>query len=133
MVGGLGFIGLAIAPILAVVVAFQIAGHMAFREAVKQARPTLIEPVVDAEIQVPMESVGSVMSDLPSRRGRVTTQDQAGNYAIIRAKVPLAEMQTYSNTLRSMTGGRGRFSAAHDHYDVLPAHLVDKVAKANGE
>lgn len=108
-------------------IAFQIAGRMAFKEAVKQARPVLIEPVVDAEIMVPIESVGAIMSDLPSRRGRVTTQDQAGNYAIIRAKVPLAEMQTYSNELRSMTGGDGSYTMALSHYDPVPGNLASQV------
>jgi elongation factor G len=108
-------------------IAFQIAGRMAFREAVKQARPVLIEPIIDAEITVPMEAVGSIMSDLPTRRGRVTTQDQAGNYAIVKAKVPLAEMQTYSSTLRSITGGEGSFAMAFSHYDPVPSNIAAQV------
>ncbi|HVY61435.1 MAG TPA: elongation factor G [Planctomycetota bacterium] len=108
-------------------IAFQIAGRMAFREAVKQAKPVLIEPVVDAEITVPIDSVGSIMSDLPSRRGRVTTQDQAGNYAIVKAKVPLAEMQTYSSGLRSMTAGEGSFTMAFSHYDPVPSNIAQQV------
>ncbi len=108
-------------------IAFQIAGRMAFREAVKQARPVLIEPIVDAEITVPMDSVGSIMSDLPSRRGRVTTQDQAGDYAIIKAKVPLAEMKTYSNELRSMTGGEGSYTMSLSHYDPVPSNIAQQV------
>jgi elongation factor G len=108
-------------------IAFQIAGRMAFREAVKQARPVLIEPIVDAEITVPADYVGTIMSDLPSRRGRVTTQDQAGNYAIVKAKVPLAEMQTYSSTLRSMTQGEGSYTMAPSHYDVVPSNIAQQV------
>jgi elongation factor G len=108
-------------------IAFQIAGRMAFREAVKQAKPVLIEPVVDVEITVQIDSVGSIMSDLPTRRGRVTTQDQAGNYAIIKAKVPLAEMLTYSNTLRSITAGEGSYTMAFSHYDPVPSNIAAQV------
>ena len=108
-------------------IAFQMAGRMAFREAVKMAKPVLMEPIVDIEIMVPIDSVGSILSDLPSRRGRVTTQDQAGNYAIIKAKAPMSEMQTYSNDLRSITGGDGSFTMAFSHYDPVPSSIAQQV------
>jgi elongation factor G len=108
-------------------IAFQIAGRMAFREAVKQAKPVLIEPVVDVEITVPMDQVGHIMSDLPTRRGRVTTQDQSGNYAIVKAQVPLAEMQTYSSALRSMTGGEGSYVMTFARYDPVPGNIAQQV------
>jgi elongation factor G len=67
------------------------------------------------------------MSDLPTRRGRVTTQDQVGTFAVVRAKVPLGEMQTYSSSLRSMTGGEGSFTMSASHYDVVPSNIAQQV------
>ena len=82
------------------------------------------------EIVVPSALQGDVMGDLNARRGRVHGTDAAGNgEQVITAHVPTSEVLRYAIDLRSLTGGRGRFSAKHDHYDVLPAHLYDKVAK----
>ncbi len=108
-------------------IAFQIAGRGAFREAVKQAKPVLLEPIMDVEITVPQEYTGTIMGDLNGRRGRIMMTDSAGSYSIIKAKVPLAEMLTYSSELRSITGGEGTYTMAHSHYDPVPSNLAQQV------
>jgi elongation factor G len=110
--------------------AFKIAGRLAIREALAKASPVLLEPISLLEITVPMECQGDVMGDLNARRGRVqgTEAADAGEQTIT-AIVPTSEIMRYAVDLRSITGGRGVFSATHDHYDVLPAHLVDKVRR----
>jgi elongation factor G len=108
-------------------IAFQIAGRGAFREAVKQAKPVLLEPIMDIEITVPQDYTGAIMGDLNSRRGRIMMTDSAGNYAIIKAKVPLAEILTYSSELRSITGGEGSFTMAPSHYDPVPSQIAQQV------
>jgi elongation factor G len=113
---------------------FRMAGSLGFREAMAKAGPVLLEPVSELEVTVPIAYQGDVMGDLNSRRGRVQgTEVAALGEQMITAQVPTSEILRYAIDLRSITGGRGRFSARHDHYDVLPAHLVDKVAKAQGE
>jgi len=113
---------------------FRMAGSLGFREAMAKAGPVLLEPVSVLEVTVPIAYQGDVMGDLNSRRGRVQgTEVAALGEQMITAQVPTSEILRYAIDLRSITGGRGRFSARHDHYDVLPAHLVDKVAKAQGE
>jgi elongation factor G len=110
--------------------AFKVAGRLAFRAAMAQANPVILEPVSRVEITVPLEQQGDVMGDLNSRRGRVQGTDTAadGEQTIV-AQVPTSEIQRYAIDLRSLTGGRGRFRAVHDHYDVLPTHLVDAVKR----
>src|SRR4051812_15386430 len=110
--------------------AFKIAGRLAIREALAKASPVLLEPVSLLEVTVPMECQGDVMGDLNARRGRVqgTEAADAGEQTIT-AIVPTSEILRYAVELRSITGGRGTFVATHDHYDVLPAHLVDKVRR----
>jgi elongation factor G len=76
---------------------------------------------------------GDIMGDLNSRRGRVQGTDSIGGYQVITAIVPTAEIQRYAVDLRSLTGGRGHFRAEHDHYDVVPANLVEKLVKAKGD
>ena len=110
--------------------AFKIAGRLAIREAMAKADPVLLEPISQLEVTVPMEYQGDVMGDLNSRRGRVQGSEPAGDgEQTISATVPTSEVMRYAIDLRSLTGGRGRFSAQHDHYDVLPSHLVDKVKR----
>jgi elongation factor G len=110
--------------------AFKIAGRLAFRAALADAGPVILEPVSRVEVTVPAELQGDVMGDLNSRRGRVQGTDTSdGGRQIITALVPTSEIQRYAIELRSLTGGRGRFHAAHDHYDVLPTHLVDAVKR----
>jgi len=110
--------------------AFKIAGRLALREAMAKANPVLLEPISLLEVTVPMEYQGDVMGDLNARRGRVQGTEAAGDgEQTITALVPTSEIMRYAIDLRSLTGGRGRFHARHDHYDVLPAHLVDKVRR----
>jgi elongation factor G len=110
--------------------AFKIAGRLAIREGLAKASPVLLEPISLLEVTVPIECQGDVMGDLNARRGRVQGTEAAGEgEQTITAIVPTSEILSYAVDLRSITGGRGVFSATHDHYDVLPAHLVDKVRR----
>ncbi len=111
---------------------FKMAGRLGFREALAQAEPVILEPVSLLEVTVPTELQGDVMGDLNSRRARVqgTEAGDTGEQIIV-ALVPTAELRRYAVDLRSRTSGRGRFTVQHDHYDVLPSHLVDAVAGAN--
>jgi len=109
---------------------FKMAGSIALREAMAKAGPVVLEPVSALEVTVPSEYQGDIMGDLNSRRGRVQGTEAVGNgEQMITALVPTSEVLRYAIDLRSMTGGRGRFSLHHDHYDLLPPHLVDAVAK----
>jgi elongation factor G len=104
---------------------FRAAGRLAFREAFEQAGPVVLEPVSRMVITVPSVHQGEVMGDLNARRGRVqgTEVNSSGEHTIV-ALVPTAEVLRYAIDLRSMTGGRGRFTAVHEHHDVMPEHLV---------
>ncbi|MEA2826612.1 MAG: elongation factor [Actinomycetota bacterium] len=109
---------------------FRMAGSLGFKEAMAKAGPVLLEPISLVEVTVPTQYQGDVMGDLNSRRGRVQGTEAVGNgEQTITAQVPTSEVLRYAIDLRSITGGRGRFTVAHDHYDPLPAHLVDKVVK----
>jgi elongation factor G len=109
---------------------FKMAGSLALKDAMSKANPVMLEPISILEVTVPSQFQGDVMGDLNSRRGRVQGTEAVGNgEQMITALVPTSEIMRYSIDLRSMTGGRGRFTARHSHYDLLPAHLVDKVAK----
>ncbi len=109
---------------------FKMAGSLGFKEAMAKAGPVLLEPVSLLEVTVPTQYQGDVMGDLNSRRGRVQGTEAVGNgEQTITAQVPTSETLRYAIDLRSITGGRGRFTVAHDHYDPLPSHLVDKVVK----
>jgi elongation factor G len=106
---------------------FQMAGRIAFKKAMEQAKPTLLEPVMAAEITVPDEFAGSIMGDLNSRRGRIQGMDNKGGNTLVKAEVPMAEMLTYGADLTSMTQGRGSFNMEMHHYDVVPAQLQEKI------
>jgi elongation factor G len=113
---------------------FKMAGSLGFKDAMAKAGPVLLEPISLLEVTVPSQYQGDVMGDLNSRRGRVQgTEAVGGGEQMITALVPTSEVLRYAIDLRSLTGGRGRFSVRHDHYDMLPSHLVDKVAKAREE
>lgn len=101
-------------------VAFKKAGRGAFRQAVEQAKPALLEPVMMVEITVPEQHTGDVMGDLARRRSQPQGMDQTDDGTVIRALVPEAELQTYSQDLRSMTSGEGVFHMTFDHYEFLP-------------
>lgn len=110
---------------------FKMAGSLGFKEAMTKAGVVVLEPVSLVKVTVPAAYQGDVMGDINARRGRVQgTETIKGGEQEIIALIPTSEIMRYAIDLRSMTGGRGRFSAEHDHYDVLPAHLLDK-AKAS--
>ena len=107
---------------------FKIAGSLALQNCVKEAQPYLLEPVMELEVIVPEEQMGDVLSDLNGRRGRVLGMDSAGSgHQRIRAQVPLAETFRYATDLRSMTGGRGVFTATLLGYEECPSHIAAKV------
>jgi elongation factor G len=108
--------------------AFKIAGRLAFRACMENAKPSLLEPIMRVEIDIPDDTAGAVVGDLNSRRGRVQGMDTRGRRAIVSAQVPLAEMLTYGTTLTSMTHGQGSFRMEMDHYDFVPAALSEKIA-----
>ena len=113
---------------------FQMAGRIAFKKAMEQAKPTLLEPIMVVEITVPDEFAGSIMGDLNSRRGRIQGMDNKGGNTIVKAEVPMAEMLTYGVDLTAMTQGRGSFNMEMHHYDVVPAQLQEKIIeKAKAE
>jgi elongation factor G len=106
---------------------FKIAASMALKEGVQQAKPALLEPIMNVEIRIPEEYMGEVNRDLNGRRGRVMGMDITDGMQVINAQVPQAELFTYATELRSLTGGRGTFSASLDHYEDVPSHLAEKV------
>ena len=113
---------------------FQMAGRIAFKKAMEQAKPTLLEPIMSVEITVPDEFAGSIMGDLNSRRGRIQGMDNKGGTTVVKAEVPMAEMLTYGVDLTSMTQGRGSFNMEMHHYDVVPGQLQEKIIeKAKSE
>ena len=110
--------------------AFKLAARKAFKAAMAQAKPALLEPVMNAEIQAPVEYAGDLMGDLNSRRGRIAGMETRGSTQFIRAKVPMAEMLNYQNDLTAMTQGRASFSMEFDHYDYVPQLQADKIIAA---
>jgi elongation factor G len=107
--------------------AFKIAGSLAFKKAVIDASPTLLEPIMNVTVVTPDEYMGDIMGDMNGRRGRVLGMDSQGRNQVIKAQVPLAEFQTYAPDLRSMTGGRGMYSMSFSHYDEVPSQLQEKI------
>ena len=109
--------------------AFQIAASMGLQKVFMDARPILLEPIMNVEITTPADHAGDVIGDLNSRRGRIVGMEPAGETAAVRAVVPMSEMLTYESSLRSMTGGRGGYSMEFSHYEEVPSSLADKVIK----
>jgi len=109
---------------------FKMAGRLAFRQGMDQAKATLLEPIMHVEISIPDEFAGSIMGDLNSRRGRIQGMDNKGGNTVVKAEVPMAEMLTYGVDLTSMTQGRGSFSMEMDHYDIVPGALQEKIISA---
>jgi elongation factor G len=107
--------------------AFKIAGSMAFKDAYANANPVLLEPIMELEVTVPDEAVGAVNGDLNSRRGRLSGMDPASGMTTIKAEVPMSEILTYSQTLTSITGGRGDYSMHFLRYEEVPSHVAQKV------
>jgi elongation factor G len=107
--------------------AFKIAGSMAFKEALKRAKPKLLEPVMLVEVTTPEDYLGDVMGNLNSRRGRVEGMEPVGNAQVIRAIVPLAEMFGYATDIRSMSQGRATFHMEFDHYEEVPQSIASEL------
>ena len=107
--------------------AFKIAGSLAFKKAVEQAKPTLLEPIMKMTVTTPEDFMGDIMGDLNGRRGKVLGMDNAGKNQVINAQVPMAEFLSYASDLRSMTGGRGMFTMEFSHYDEVPAQIAEKI------
>ena len=118
-------------------IAFQTAGREGFKKAVLGASPVMLEPIYEVTVTVPADNMGDVLGDMNTRRARVLGMDQEGTKSIVKAEVPLAEMQSYLADLRSMTQGRGVFSMKFLHYGRIPNHLqeslVDKLRKESEE
>ncbi len=106
---------------------FRMAGQLATRKGIQEASPALLEPIMDVAVQVPEEYMGDVNRDLNTRRGRVLGMETADGMQVVRAHVPQSELFTYATELRSLTGGRGMFTAKLDHYEEMPAHVAQKV------
>jgi elongation factor G len=107
--------------------AFKVAGSMAFKQAYEQADPVLLEPIMEVDVTVPDDTVGSVNGDLNSRRGRLQGMEPSGGMTRIKAEVPMAEMLTYGQALTSMTGGRGDYHMQFLRYDEVPSHVAQKL------
>lgn len=107
--------------------AFKIAASMCLKKGVQEANPTILEPILKLEIFVPEDSMGDVMGDLNSRRGRVLGMDTQGRIQVIKAQAPMAEVLKYAIDLNALTAGRGTFRSEFSHYEELPAQLADKV------
>jgi elongation factor G len=112
--------------------AFKIAGSMAFKDALRRAKPKLLEPVMAVEVVTPEDYLGDVMGNLSSRRGRVESLEPLGNSQTIKASVPLAEMFGYATDLRSMTQGRATFTMQFDRYDDVPQSIAAEIMDAQG-
>jgi elongation factor G len=112
--------------------AFKIAGSMAFKEAMKRAKPKLLEPMMAVEVTTPEDYLGDVMGNLNSRRGRIENMAPVGNAQVIKALVPLSEMFGYATDLRSMTQGRADFTMQFDRYEEVPASIASEITEQGG-
>jgi elongation factor G len=111
--------------------AFKIAGSLAFKEAMKQARPALLEPIMHVEVYAPDQYSGDLMGHLSGRRGKISGSETRGGSVVVKALVPLSEMLSYANELISMTQGRGSYSMEFSHYDFVPNEIAEKVIAAH--
>jgi len=108
-------------------IAFQIAGAMALRKAALAAGPVLLEPIMNVDVIIPEEYLGQISGDLNSRRGRMMGMEIKGKNQIVKAQVPLVEIFTYANDLRSITGGRGNYTMKFSHYEQVPAKIANEI------
>ncbi|HEY6252060.1 MAG TPA: elongation factor G [Candidatus Angelobacter sp.] len=106
---------------------FKMAGRIAFKKAMEQAKPALLEPIMKVEITIPDEFAGSIMGDLNSRRGRIQGMDNRAGKTVVKAECPMAEMLSYGADLTSMTQGRGSFNMELSHYDFVPGAIQEKI------
>ena len=111
--------------------AFKTAASLALKEAAKKCNPVILEPIMDVEVTIPSEYLGSVMGDITKRRGHINEQEERGNAIVIRAYIPLSEMFGYATDLRSFTQGRGNYMMQMDHYSQVPTSVAEKIAKKN--
>ncbi len=111
-------------------IAFKLAGSKAFKACMEQAKPCLLEPIMNVEVTVPDTSAGDIIGNMNGRRGRVQGMDPKGGSSVIKAQVPLAEMLSYASDLTSMTQGRGSYAMEFSHYDVVPQHISEKIISA---
>jgi elongation factor G len=110
--------------------AFKLAARKAFKAAMLEAKPALLEPVMNVEIQAPVEYAGDLMGDLNGRRGRISGMETKGSTQFIRAQVPMADMLNYQNDLTAITQGRASFTMEFDHYDYVPQLQAEKIISA---
>ncbi|MCM8782994.1 MAG: elongation factor G [Candidatus Omnitrophica bacterium] len=108
-------------------IAFQIAGAMALRKAAQEGNSVLLEPIMDVEVVIPEDYLGQISGDLNSRRGRIMGMEPKGKLQVVKAQVPQAEMFTYANDLRSITGGRGSYTMRFSHYEEVPAKIASSI------
>jgi len=114
--------------------AFKMAARLAFKSGMEKAKPVLLEPIVNVEIEIPDTYMGDIIGDLNSKRGRVMGMEPSGKKQIVKAQVPLGEMARYTIDLKSITQGRGKFKMEVDHYEEVPSQDADKIiAKAKKE
>src|SRR3989338_5950027 len=110
---------------------FKIAGSMAVQDAVKQAKPVILEPVMKVEVTTPEEYLGDIIGDISSRRAQIQGTIQRGNARVVIAATPLSEMGSYATVIRSLTAGRASYYMEPSHYEILPDSLAGKLLKAN--
>ncbi|MBN1446119.1 MAG: elongation factor G [Candidatus Omnitrophica bacterium] len=108
-------------------IAFQLAGILALQKALQQGSPILLEPIVNVEIRVPQDFVGDVIGTVNAKRGKVLDMISSGRTQVVKSQVPLAEMANYTNELRSITSGQGTYTMLFSHYEVVPAHIAQKI------
>ena len=108
---------------------FRLAGERAFHDGMSKAKPVLLEPIVDIEVVAPTKYMGDIISDLNSRRARITGTETLADQQVIRAKVPLSEVLTYSTQLRSITGGEGTYTITFSHYDIVPPNIAQQIVE----
>src|SRR5207244_10792315 len=112
--------------------AFKIAGSMAFKEAMKRAKPVLLEPVMAVEVTTPEDYLGDVIGNLNSRRGRIESMIPVGTAQLVKAFVPLSQMFGYATDIRSMSQGRATFHMDFDHYEEVPATIAAAIVASEG-
>jgi elongation factor G len=112
--------------------AFKIAGSMAFKDAMSNAEPVLLEPIVKLTVSSPEDVVGDIIGDLNSRRGRPLGMEPKGSMTEVKAEVPMAEVLDYAPDLRSISGGRADFTMEFERYEEVPGHLAQKVISEAG-
>ena len=114
-------------PVDSKAIAFEIAGREAFKAAFREAGPVILEPIMNIRVTVPEANMGDVLGDLNTRRARVQGMENEHGRSVVTAQVPLAEIQRYTNDLRSITGGRGFFGMEPSHYEVVPPHIAEEI------